>query len=127
MYSPCLLISRVPKMLLIASSHRLREVPAEAHKTINTGKPSASKHLLLRSKHEQASTRRQHEISHLPSRAVSNRLSGVLVTHDDTAHLERFKLFSYGYQQRLLTWPLTQAWHSTQTFEEVKHNINYLC
>src|ERR1041385_1923730 len=71
------------------------KIPAEAHKTINTGKQSTSKHLLLRGKHEQASTIRQHETSHLPSRAVTNRLSGVLVTHDDTAHLQRFKLFSY--------------------------------
>ena len=31
----------------------------------------------------------------LPSRAVTNRLSEVSSTHDDTAHLERFKLFSY--------------------------------
>src|ERR1041385_431591 len=95
MYSPCLLISRVPKVKSIVSSHRLREVPAEAHKTINTGKQSTSKHLLLRGKHEQASTRRQHETSHLPSRAVTNNLSGVLVTHDDTACLRWFKLFSY--------------------------------
>src|SRR3954462_7165866 len=95
MNSLFLLISRVRKGWLIPSSHRLREVPAEAHKTVNTGKQSTSKHLLLRSKHEQASTRRQHETSHLPSRAVTNMLSGVLVTHDDTARFRWLKLFSY--------------------------------
>src|SRR3954469_8868577 len=109
MYSPCLLNSRVPKVKWIASSHRLREVPAEAHKTVNTGKQSTSKHLLLRGKHEQASTRRQHGTSHLPSRAVTNRLSGVLVTHDDTAHLERFKLYSY----RLSTKVVNMESHSS--------------
>ena len=61
----------------------------------NTGKQSMRKHLLLRSKHEQASTRRKHETSHVPSKAVTNRLSGVLVTHDDPAHLQGFKLFNY--------------------------------
>src|ERR1041385_4982328 len=111
MYSPCLLISQVPKVQLIASSHRLREVPAEAHKRINTRKQSTSKNLLLRSKHEQASTIRQHETSHQPSRAVTNKLSGVLVTHDDTAHLERFKLFSY----RLSTKVVNMASHSSMT------------
>ena len=34
-------------------------------------------------------------VSHLSSRAVTNRLSGVLVTHDDITHLEWFNLFSY--------------------------------
>src|ERR1041385_5334516 len=127
MYSPCLLISRVPKVYLIASSHRLREVPAEAHKAVNTGKQSMSKHLLLQSKHEQASTRRQHETSHLPSRAVTNRLSGVLFTHDDTAHLERFKWFSYRLSIKVVNMAYHQAWHSTQTWQEVEHKLNCLC
>ena len=50
----------------------------------------------------EASTRitgRQHETRHydtdLPSRAVTNRLSGVPVTHDDTARLQWLKLFCY--------------------------------
>src|SRR3954465_3753461 len=48
------------------------------------------------SKHQQEGNMRQHTTtSHLLSRAVTDRLSGVLVTHDDTARLERFKLFSY--------------------------------
>src|ERR1041385_2440678 len=125
MYSPCLLISRVPKVYLIARSHRLREVPAEAHKTTNTGKQSTSKHLLLRGKHEKASTRRQHETSHLPSRAVANNLSGVLVTHDDTAHLQWFKLFSYRLSTKVVNMANTEEWYSTQTWQKVKHKENY--
>src|ERR1041385_730904 len=95
MYSPCLLISRVPKVQSIASTHPLREVPAEAHKTVTLESNQRESTLLLRGKHEQATTRRQHETSHQPSRAVTNRLSGVLVMHDGTAHLKGFKLFSY--------------------------------
>src|SRR3954467_5994028 len=50
----------------------------------------------ITTKHQQEdSTRLRTTISHLPSRAVTNRLSGASVTHDDTTRLERFKLFSY--------------------------------
>src|SRR4051812_40248984 len=44
-------------------------------------------------------SRRQHTTrqrdTDLSSRLVTNDLSGVLVTHDDTARLRWFKLFSY--------------------------------
>src|SRR3954466_11584289 len=95
MYSPCLLNSRVPKVKWIASSHRLREVTAGAHRKETLESNQRAITLLLRGKHEQASTRRQHETLHLPSRAVTNRLSGVFVTHDDIARLYWFKLFIY--------------------------------
>ena len=49
----------------------------------------------ITSKHQQEdNTRQRTTTSHLSLRAATNRLSGVTVTHDDTAHLEWFKLFS---------------------------------
>ena len=72
-------------------------VSAGAHKTKDTEKQSTEIHLSLRSNTN--ITRRKHGTRHydtdLPSRAVTNRLSGVPVTHDDTSRLTRFKLFSY--------------------------------
>ena len=83
MYSPCLLNSRIPKVKGIAGSHRLREVTAGAHRKINTGKQSTVHHYYYGAIKEQATTIGQRETSHLPSRAVTNRLSEVLVTHDE--------------------------------------------
>src|SRR3954467_7944937 len=110
MYSPCLLNSRVPKVKGIASSHRLREVTAEAHrrkhwKAIN-GAP-----LLLRSNTRASINKKQHETSHLPSRAVTNDLSGVLVTHNEYRTFTVVQVVELQViKQRLLTWQLKQAW-----------------
>src|SRR3954465_5496757 len=50
----------------------------------------------ITSNHQQeGNTRHRTSASHLPSRAVTNRLSGASVTHDDTARLYWFKLFRY--------------------------------
>ena len=65
----------------------------------NTGKQETVAHYYyeaIMGKHQREGNMRQRTTaSHLPSRAVTSRLSGVLVTHDDTACLYWFKLFSY--------------------------------
>ena len=80
----------------LASSPR---VITGAHDKETLERKYIRKHLLLRSNHKQASLRRQHETQQydtgLPSREITNKLSQVSVTHDDTAHLQWFKLFSY--------------------------------
>ena len=74
-------------------------VTARAQKKGTLERQSTEMHLLLRSNHKQAKIKRQHETRHcdtdLPSRAVTNRLSEVSITHDDTSRLQWFKLFRY--------------------------------
>ena len=63
-------------------------VTAGAHKKETLEKQSTNMHLLLRSN---TRSKRQHKArqrgTDLPSRAVTNKLSGVSVTHDDAARL----------------------------------------
>src|SRR4051794_3399198 len=87
-YAPPYLIRRsVPKVKSIARSHRLRRQPREHTRQQTLESNQRASTLLLRGRHEQASTRRQHETSHYcvaPTvERVTNRLSGVLVTHDE--------------------------------------------
>src|ERR1041385_807932 len=117
MYSPCLLISRVPKVQLIASSHRLRRYPRK-HTRRKHWKAINGAPLLLRSN---TRSKRQHKArqrdTDLSSRTVNNNLSGVSVTHDEYRMFTEVQVASL----RLLTWQLKQAWHITQTGQEVKH------
>ena len=62
-------------------------VTPRAQKTANTGKQATVAHYYYganTSKHQQeGNTRHRTKASHLPSRTVTNRLSGVPVTHDE--------------------------------------------
>src|SRR3954463_13048869 len=61
----------------------------------NTGKQATLHHYYYGAPHEQeGNTIQRTTASHLPSRAVTNKLSGASVTHDDVARLRWFKLFS---------------------------------
>src|SRR3954462_3744854 len=120
MYSPCLLNSRVPKVKGLASSHRLREYPRE-HTRRKHWKAINGEPLLLRSNTRASNHKKQHETSHVPSRAVTNSLSEVLVTHDEYRTFTVVRVvYLQVINQRLLTWQLKQAWHSTQTWQRVK-------
>src|SRR4051812_25501163 len=67
-----------------------------AHKTVNTGKQTTVHHYYYGATQDQeGNTIQRTTASHLPSRAVTNKLSGASVTHDDVACLRWFKLFSY--------------------------------
>ena len=63
------------------------KVTPKAHKTANTGKQATVAHYYYganTSKHQQeGNTIQCTTAAHLPSRAVTNRLSGALVTHDE--------------------------------------------
>ena len=95
---PCLEIDGAEGVVdrSLATSPR---VSAGAHKKEILERQSTEMKLLLRSNHSRQGSRGQHETRHydtdLPSRAVTNRLSEVPVTHEDTPRLTRFKLFSY--------------------------------
>ena len=71
--------------------HHLRGYPREHTRRKILERQPTEMHLLLRSNHNRQGSRRQHETRHydtdLPSRAVTNRLSGVPVTPDDTSRL----------------------------------------
>src|SRR3954468_7260912 len=77
----------------LASSPAITPV---AHKTVNTGKQTTVHHYYYRATQDQeGNTIQRTTASHLPSRVVTNKLSGASVTHDDVARLRWFKLFRY--------------------------------
>ena len=83
-YAPPYMIRRsVPKVKSIARLHRHPMVTPRAHKMINTGKQSTSKHSITTEHHtiKRHHTTRQSGTD-LSSRTVTNSLSGVSVTHD---------------------------------------------
>src|SRR4051812_39274726 len=96
-YAPPYLLRRsVPKVKSIARSHRLQRVPAGAHKKVNTGKQPTNKHSITTrqtSKPQQEGNTRHHTTTpHLPSRTVTNRLSGVFVSHNEYCTLWWFQV-----------------------------------
>src|SRR4051812_11245740 len=121
MYSPCLLDSRIPKVKggrKLASSPRGNRGSTQDG---NTGKQSTVHHYYYGAIQDQASTRRQRDTD-LSSRAVTNSLSEVLVTHDEYRTFTGVQVdYLQVIKQRLLTWQLKQA------RQKVKHKVNYLC
>src|SRR3954463_3316181 len=90
-YAPPYLIRRpVPKVKSI--DNELATSPTAtpvAHKTTNTGKQATVAHYYYEAtKDHEDNTIQRTTTSHLPSRAVTNKLSGASVTHDDVARLQ---------------------------------------
>src|SRR4051812_15425440 len=98
-YAPPYLIRRsVSKVKSI--DHKLATSPTvtpKAHKAANTGKQATVAHYYYEATPDQeGNTIQRTTASHLPSRAVTNRLSGASVTHDEyRTFTVVFKLVGY--------------------------------
>ena len=79
----------------LASSPR---VSVEAHKkeTLESNQQRCIYYYeaIIAKQHQEGNTSQHTMISHLPSRAVTNRVSEVSIAHDDTSRLQWFRLFS---------------------------------
>src|SRR4051812_28110134 len=95
-YAPPFLIRRRAEGEVDRTLATSPTVTPRAQKATNTGKQTTVHHYYYGAPQDQGgNTIQRTTTSHLPSRAVTNKLSGASVTHDDVARLRWFKLFRY--------------------------------
>src|ERR1041385_3077678 len=99
-YAPPYLMRRRNRRCSRSQARIVSESIRGSTQEVNTGKGNRRASIyyyeeITSKQHQEGNTRQRSTVSHPSSRAVTNMLIRVFVTHDDTAHLGWFKLFRY--------------------------------
>ena len=125
-YAPPYLLRRRFRRYSRSQDRNVSEGIRESTQEVNTGKAINGDASINTKQTQQRNNKKETRDNALRYRIY--RRERLLTGHTTILHVyDGSSFLGTQHEQRLLTWHLTQAWHITQSLQEVKHKVNYLC